>query len=77
MDSARHSRWRAVQTWAVHLAYLVLGIVGNIAAWRLGFTDHLVGGTGGDTGQEIWFFQVVNHNFFHGLGFFKHRFCII
>ena len=71
MDSARHSRWRAVQTWAVHVAYLVLGIVGNLAAWRLGFTDHLVGGTGGDTGQEIWFFQVVNHNFFHGLGFLE------
>ncbi|MBU6233468.1 MAG: hypothetical protein KJS64_04385 [Acidobacteria bacterium] len=71
MTSGRRSRGHLVRTWGVHLMYLTLGVVGNLTAWRLGATNHLVGGTGGDTGQEIWFFQVVNHNFFHGLGFLE------
>ena len=48
--------------------YLALGILGNWDAWRQGGRSHLVGGTGGDLGQEIWFLKVVSHNFFNGLG---------
>ena len=51
--------------------YLSLGILGNWDAWRQGGSDHLVGGSGGDLGQEIWFLKVVSHNFFNGLGFLQ------
>lgn len=53
------------------MTYLLLGVAGNWDAWRQGGTTHLVGGTGGDLGQEIWFLKIVSHNFFHGLGFLQ------
>jgi len=63
--SPRVARLRSLGT---ALVYLALGVFGNSDAWRQGGSNHLVGGTGGDLGQEIWFLKVVSHNFFHGLG---------
>lgn len=60
-----------LRSFGVALLYLALGVVGNWDAWRQGGGDHLVGGTGGDLGQEIWFLKVVSHNFFNGLGFLQ------
>lgn len=64
-------RLKRVRSFGVGLFYLALGVLGNWQAWRQGAADHLVGGTGGDLGQEIWFLKVVSHNFFNGLGFLQ------
>ena len=68
MVSAPSVRVARLRSLGAALTYIVLGVIGNWDAWRLGGSDHLVSGTGGDLGQEIWFLKIVSHNFFNGLG---------
>lgn len=71
MASVLSPRMTRLRSFGTALVYLALGVMGNWDAWRQGGGDHLVGGTGGDLGQEIWFLKVVSHNFFNGLGFLQ------
>ena len=71
MAKVHSIRANRLRSFGVALTYIALGVLGNWDAWRQGGADHLVGGTGGDLGQEIWFLKVVSHNFFNGLGFLQ------
>ena len=45
--------------------YLPLAFLANLDAWLQGPTHTLTGGTGGDTGHEIWFLGVIAHQLRH------------
>lgn len=45
--------------------YLPLSFIPNLNAWIQGPTHTLPGGTGGDTGHEVWFIGVVAHQLRH------------
>ena len=65
--SERRNERKFTNRFAPYVAwlYLPLSFLPNLNTWLQGPTHTLTGGTGGDTGHEVWFLGVVAHQLRH------------